>query len=65
VVSIRAGAQADQRAWAAAEWLLAQAKTVGLVSVQCGGRVWNAHHSAKGWTTDPAGFSGAVRFTVS
>ncbi|HEX3827950.1 MAG TPA: hypothetical protein VHV82_11835 [Sporichthyaceae bacterium] len=65
VVTVPAGPESDQRAWAAAEWLVAQAKTLGLSSVECGGRIWNAHHSSAGWTNDPNTFSGAVRFAVA
>jgi hypothetical protein len=65
VVSVPAGSEATERAWAAAEWLIAQAKTLGLTSVECGGRVWSAHHSSAGWTKTSDTFAGAVRFAVS
>jgi hypothetical protein len=65
VVTVPSGPESDQRGWAAAEWLVAQAKTLGLASVECGGRIWNARHSSAGWTNDSNTFPGAVRFSVA
>jgi hypothetical protein len=65
VATVAAGAEAGQHDWAAAEWLVAQAKFYGVSAVECAGKVWTAKNSSKGWTADSNTYAGSLRFTVS
>jgi hypothetical protein len=67
-LDVPAGKQAEQHAWAAASWLVANAQTLGIVSVETSGSVWTATDSAKGWQHTTGGDSqgqSPVRFTVA
>jgi hypothetical protein len=41
----------DRMAWAVAQWAVARADALNVISVTVGGRQWRRDYSSKGWTT--------------
>lgn len=61
------GAQATDRGWAFANWMAAQAESMGVATVAYGDRSWSANAGASGWSTVSAASapSAVVHVTVT
>ncbi|MEY9842823.1 hypothetical protein [Streptacidiphilus sp. EB103A] len=60
------GTAGTARAWAVAQWAVANCQDLHITTVSYGGKVWRSSDSTKGWqTSGTASASGPVQITVS